>query len=40
VECVRTRRAPRTDGRNGVRVLKVLDACQRSIERGGRPVRL
>jgi UDP-2-acetamido-3-amino-2,3-dideoxy-glucuronate N-acetyltransferase len=40
VECVRTRRAPRTDGRNGLRVLRVLDACQRSIERGGRPVRL
>jgi UDP-2-acetamido-3-amino-2,3-dideoxy-glucuronate N-acetyltransferase len=40
VDCVRSRRAPRTDGRNGVRVLRVLDACQRSIERGGRPVRL
>jgi UDP-2-acetamido-3-amino-2,3-dideoxy-glucuronate N-acetyltransferase len=40
VECVRTRRRPRTDGRNGLRVLRVLDACQRSMEGGGHPVRL
>jgi len=40
VECVRTRRRPRTDGVSGLRVLRVLDACQRSMERGGRPVRL
>lgn len=40
VDCVRTRRAPRTDGESGLRVLRVLDACQRSIEAGGEPVRL
>jgi len=40
VDCVRTRKTPRTDGENGVRVLRVLDACQRSIESGGQPVRL
>jgi predicted dehydrogenase len=40
VECVRHRRAPRTDGMNGLKVLRVLDACQRSIREGGRPVRL
>lgn len=38
VDCVKTRRTPRTDGENGLRVLRVLDACQRSIEGGGRPV--
>jgi UDP-2-acetamido-3-amino-2,3-dideoxy-glucuronate N-acetyltransferase len=40
VDCVRTRRAPRTDGVNGLKVLRVLDACQRSMREGGRPVRL
>jgi UDP-2-acetamido-3-amino-2,3-dideoxy-glucuronate N-acetyltransferase len=40
VECVRNRKTPRTDGPNGLRVLRVLDACQRSIEAGGRPVRV
>ncbi|HEU0105225.1 MAG TPA: Gfo/Idh/MocA family oxidoreductase [Vicinamibacteria bacterium] len=40
VDCVRSRKAPRTDGANGVRVLRVLDACQRSIESGGQPIRL
>ncbi len=40
VACVRTRRRPRTDGRSAVAVLRVLDACQRSIERGGRPVAI
>jgi UDP-2-acetamido-3-amino-2,3-dideoxy-glucuronate N-acetyltransferase len=40
VDCVRSRKTPRTDGANGLRVLRVLDACQRSIESGGQPVRL
>jgi UDP-2-acetamido-3-amino-2,3-dideoxy-glucuronate N-acetyltransferase len=40
VECVRSRKTPRTDGANGLRVLRVLDACQRSIAGNGHPVRL
>jgi UDP-2-acetamido-3-amino-2,3-dideoxy-glucuronate N-acetyltransferase len=40
VDCVRTRRVPRTDGENGLRVLRVLDACQRSLDAGGQPVRV
>jgi UDP-2-acetamido-3-amino-2,3-dideoxy-glucuronate N-acetyltransferase len=40
VDCVRTRKTPRTDGANGLRVLRVLEACQRSIESNGQPVRL
>jgi UDP-2-acetamido-3-amino-2,3-dideoxy-glucuronate N-acetyltransferase len=31
IECMVTRTEPRTDGRNGVRVLQVLDACERSL---------
>ena len=34
------RKPPRTDGVNGLRVLRVLAACQRSLENGGAPVRL
>jgi UDP-2-acetamido-3-amino-2,3-dideoxy-glucuronate N-acetyltransferase len=37
--CIRTRETPRTDGQEGLRVLRVLNACQRSLE-GGRAVRL
>lgn len=40
LECVRTRRTPQTDGRNGLRVLRVLDACQKSLAADGRPVRV
>jgi predicted dehydrogenase len=40
VDCVRSRKRPVTDGENGLRVLRVLDACQRSIEGGGHPVRV
>jgi UDP-2-acetamido-3-amino-2,3-dideoxy-glucuronate N-acetyltransferase len=40
LDCVETRRTPRTDGANGLRVLRVLDACQRSIRGDGRPVSL
>lgn len=40
LECVVTRSRPRTDGASGVDVLRVLEACQRSLERNGVPVRL
>jgi UDP-2-acetamido-3-amino-2,3-dideoxy-glucuronate N-acetyltransferase len=39
-DCVKTRRTPRTDGGNGLDVLRVLDAGQRSLDAGGRPARL
>lgn len=37
-DCVRTRKTPHTDGRNGLDVLRVLDAGQRSLDTGGKPV--
>lgn len=40
VECVRAGRQPRSDGRDGLRVLRVLAAGQRSLEQGGAPVQL
>jgi UDP-2-acetamido-3-amino-2,3-dideoxy-glucuronate N-acetyltransferase len=40
LECITTRQPPRTDGANGVAVLRVLEACQRSLESGGAPVSL
>jgi UDP-2-acetamido-3-amino-2,3-dideoxy-glucuronate N-acetyltransferase len=33
LECIATRGKPRTDGEEGLRVLKVLNACQAAIER-------
>jgi len=35
LECVKSRTSPLTDGREGLRVLRVLDACQRSLLREG-----
>ena len=40
LECIRTRRRPRTDGENGLRVLHVLQLAQRSLRMGGRRVPL
>jgi len=40
VECVRERKRPLTDGLGGLRVVKVLDAAQRSLKSGGRPVAI
>lgn len=40
IECLREGRTPRSDGHDGVRVLRVLAAGQRSLEQGGVPVRL
>lgn len=38
LECVRTRKEPRTDGAEGVRVLELLEACEKSLSDGGAPV--
>ena len=40
VECVTHRRRPITPGEEGVEVLRVLQACQRSLQMNGEPVRL
>jgi predicted dehydrogenase len=39
-DCIRTGRASLTDGRSGLRVLDILEAASRSMERNGVPVRL
>ena len=40
LNCVVTRQAPLTDARSGIEVLKVLNACQSSIQQNGTPVAL
>ena len=40
VECVRDGGCPRTDGENGWRVIRVLEAAQESLDRGGAAVKL
>jgi UDP-2-acetamido-3-amino-2,3-dideoxy-glucuronate N-acetyltransferase len=40
LECISTRNRPRTDGDEGLGVLTVLQACQRSLDQGGIPVSL
>lgn len=38
LECIATRNAPRTDGVNGLRILQILHAAQRSLMTNGQPV--
>lgn len=38
LDCVRQRKRPLTDGRNGLAVVAVLEAAQRSLEEGGRTI--
>jgi predicted dehydrogenase len=40
LDCVRERKRPLTDGRNGLAVVSVLEAAQRSLEEGGRAIEL
>jgi UDP-2-acetamido-3-amino-2,3-dideoxy-glucuronate N-acetyltransferase len=40
LDCVSSRRRPLTDGAEGLRVLLVLQACQRSLDQKGAPVKL
>ena len=35
IDCVISRRNPKTDGQNGLRVLKILEACQDSLRKNG-----
>lgn len=40
LNCIQTRERPKTDGYDGWRVLKVLEASQRSLSMNGEPVQL
>ncbi len=40
LDCLISRQRPRTDGISGLRVLEVLDACQRSLQAGGQVITL
>jgi UDP-2-acetamido-3-amino-2,3-dideoxy-glucuronate N-acetyltransferase len=40
IECVRTGQRPRTDGACGLRVVRVLEAAQQSLEQGGANVKI
>ena len=40
IDCVKERKAPLTDGRNGLMVVKVLECAQQSLESGGVQVSL
>lgn len=40
LRCIETRERPLTDGESGLRVLRVLDAAERSLAGGGTPVKV
>ena len=40
IECIQTGATPRTDGRNGLHVVQVMEAAQQSIQMEGAPIRL
>jgi len=40
IQCIRDGQTPRSDGRDGLRVVRVLDAATRSLRAGGAPVKI
>ncbi len=40
LECIESGKPPKTDGANGLRVVEVLEACQHSLDAGGKVVKL
>lgn len=40
LECLEKNQIPRTDGENGLRVVRVLEAAERSLRQGGAPIKL
>jgi len=39
IECIHSKKTPKTDGNNGLRVLKILEACQESLKENGKVYR-
>ena len=40
IDCLESRKPPLTDGNEGLRVLKILEACQKSLEEKGKEISL
>ena len=40
IECIKHRSQPKTDGEEGLRVLKTLNGCQLSLEDSGKPIKM
>lgn len=40
LDCIKTGRTPRSDGRSGLNVVRVIEAAQRSLKNGGRKQRI
>ena len=40
LDCIKTRKSAKSDGHDGLRVIKVLDAAQRSLRQNGKPVAI
>jgi len=40
IDCISSRKTPRTDGKSGLRVLKILEACQESLKGNGKIYKL
>jgi len=40
IDCIQKAEKPKSDGADGLRVLKVLDAAQKSLNRGGMPIEI
>lgn len=40
IDCIREGRQPVSDGKNGLEVVRILEACDRSLSLGGQPVTL
>ena len=38
LNCIRQRKNPKTDGKEALNVLKVIDACQKSLNQNGKKI--
>ncbi len=40
LNCIRTRETPLSDGEDGLRVVKVLEAANQSLGKNGQPIKI
>jgi len=38
LDCIKNKRKPKSDGKDGLRVVKILEAAQKSLKVGGKTV--
>ena len=40
IDCIKENKNPKSDGESGLKVVKILNAAQKSLKEGGKPIKI